>query len=418
MLRKVLRVSEWVVNVGSLALLVYIAFVLVNPHRNAFRPPARRVALKPGQTIPLAGIDWGKSHHTLVFALQTGCHFCAASAPFYTELLKKQQGSSWQAVAVLPQPVDKSMAYMRTEGYSVPVVRQMDLAAIGVSGTPTLLLVDRKGKLAKEWVGQLGASGENEVAQALGIGKVAQDEPRVLLAGIVPANLDASAGGAITPLRASQDASTEQSVGTRTVRTGQSSVDDPVRITRILAGSMDITPGGADPVTGVHYTGWTGKPFNAGGDWMKGLVVLVKNVSKKDIIAGSVEVNIPETPDNSTHHWIAHQTIDLGQIPELALYTRDGRKVKLPPAAPIRVAPGQEMKFVFASHFNSLQDSLQSKGRSVSDVTACWVLMHYFYFADGTRWAPFSGYQKPDPSSPTRYTDITVNAFLNTSSVN
>lgn len=36
MSKKVLRVSEWLINLGSLALLAYIAVVLVRPHRTAY----------------------------------------------------------------------------------------------------------------------------------------------------------------------------------------------------------------------------------------------------------------------------------------------------------------------------------------------------------------------------------------------
>lgn len=261
----------------------------------------------------------------------------------------------------MPQPVGQSIAYMRREGYSVAQVRQIDLGTIRVSGTPTLLLVDQKGHLEKQWVGELGPSGENEVADALGIGKIVEQQPPVLLAGMIPsANALSASIGRTSPAAHRQD--DEQSTGTKTVRMDHPTHDDPVVVEEILDGNTDVTPRGRNPITGAPYKSWIGKPFEANGDWIKHLVVIVKNVLSKDIIAGSIELYIPETPDNSTHHRIAHQAIGLGQTPESALYTLDGRKINQPPARPLHIGPDQRMKFVFAPIFSLCSKSFKISG--------------------------------------------------------
>ncbi len=116
MWNKASRISEWAINLGSVGLLVFIAVMLVNPPRRNHVQLSHFVALRPGRTVQIHGVDWGKAPHTLVLALQTGCHFCADSAPFYRALLK-ERAPNWQAVAVLPQPVEQSVAYMRAKGY-------------------------------------------------------------------------------------------------------------------------------------------------------------------------------------------------------------------------------------------------------------------------------------------------------------
>ncbi|HEV2396362.1 MAG TPA: hypothetical protein VGS27_05455 [Candidatus Sulfotelmatobacter sp.] len=392
MFRKVLRVSEWVVNVGSLALLVFIAVVLVGPHRNTFRVPARPAALKPGQAVPIRGIHWQKSHHTLVLALQTGCHFCAASAPFYRELLKKKQGDSWQAVAVLPQPVEKSVAYMQREGYSVPVVRQVDLPAIGVSGTPTLLLVDGKGRLEKEWVGELGPGGENEVAAALGVGKVAQSQPKVILAGMVGGPFLRERSQSTTAVSAVEPSQTKRVMF-------DYDRNAPVRIVQILEGTTDVTPRGRDAVTGLPYKPWTGKPFQAGDDWVKNIILVLENFSDKQVTAVDFHLLFPQTGTGQTPDSpVVTYTIAIGRKPDWAMYGRSGRKhtpvgMEL---EPFSIPPDQKVRIALAPFYDAIKAGVERKD-PIRVIDAVRVDAGTFYFADGTRWA-IGQFERPDPT--------------------
>src|SRR3977135_661859 len=116
----------------------------------ASKSPASNVSQRRpilvGTKISLAGIDWSKSTRTVVLALSTTCHFCSESAPFYQELQQqKQNGVS--LVAVFPQPVEDSRNYLNKLGVSITAVVQGSLASVGVSGTPTLLLIDTQGSV-------------------------------------------------------------------------------------------------------------------------------------------------------------------------------------------------------------------------------------------------------------------------------
>jgi hypothetical protein len=114
----------------------------------------RRQSIQVGTKISLPGIDWSKSTRTVVLALSTTCHFCSGSAPFYQKLQQqKQNGVS--LVAVFPQPVEDSRNYLNKLGVSVSDVVQSSLASVGVSGTPTLLLIDNQGSVTDSWVGKL-----------------------------------------------------------------------------------------------------------------------------------------------------------------------------------------------------------------------------------------------------------------------
>lgn len=111
-------------------------------------------ALQPGTKISLPGIDWSKNSRTVVLALSTTCHFCSESGPFYQKLEQQKPGTVG-LVAVLPQSVEDSRNYLNKLGVKTANLIQSSLSSIGVSGTPTLLLVDQNGALIASWVGKL-----------------------------------------------------------------------------------------------------------------------------------------------------------------------------------------------------------------------------------------------------------------------
>ena len=124
---------------------------------------SRRPSIQTGTKISLPGIDWSKSTLTVVLALSTTCHFCSESAPFYQNL-QQQKPNDVRVVAVLPQPIEDSRNYLNTLGVSVSDVVQSSLGEVGVSGTPTLLLIDNQGSVTDSWVGKLS---ESEAAQVI-----------------------------------------------------------------------------------------------------------------------------------------------------------------------------------------------------------------------------------------------------------
>lgn len=108
--------------------------------------------------MALEGVDWGANRKTVLLALQTTCHFCTESAPFYRKLSERVSGV--RIVAVLPQPVDVSRRYLSEIGVPIREVRQMRLAELKVSATPTIVLIDGSGKVERVWVGRMSHADE------------------------------------------------------------------------------------------------------------------------------------------------------------------------------------------------------------------------------------------------------------------
>ncbi|PYS89282.1 MAG: hypothetical protein DMF64_18185, partial [Acidobacteria bacterium] len=129
---------------------------------------AKPIGLKVGSTIPLAGMNWAQNKQTLLLVLRDGCHLCSDSAPFYQRLVKEQDAQSdTELAAVLPGTVADSRAYLNRLGVPIKDVRQTSLGALGISGTPTILLVNDQGVVTQAWVGRLPTDKEVEVITAL-----------------------------------------------------------------------------------------------------------------------------------------------------------------------------------------------------------------------------------------------------------
>jgi thiol-disulfide isomerase/thioredoxin len=117
----------------------------------------RRSSIQAGTKISLPGIDWTKSTRTVVLALSTTCHFCSESAHFYQKL-QQEKPNGVRLVAVFAQPVEDSRDYLNKLGVSVSDLVQSSLGSVGVSATPTLLLIDNEGSITESWMGKLSDS--------------------------------------------------------------------------------------------------------------------------------------------------------------------------------------------------------------------------------------------------------------------
>jgi len=167
-------VSRWksslevAVNVAILCVCVLIGvigvkkFLLHSPDTAALMP-------QKGTRLELAGVDWSRADRTLVMALSTQCHFCSESAGFYQRLLPAATVSKVPVVAVFPQPTNEARAYWTSQNLPLGGVdlEQAPMERIRVSGTPTLIVVDRKGLILRAWAGKLPAQGEAEVIKAI-----------------------------------------------------------------------------------------------------------------------------------------------------------------------------------------------------------------------------------------------------------
>ena len=158
---------ELVANVAIIivALLIGGVFIKRSLLDNRPQPPLKITA---GTKVPLQDVDWARNGQTLLLVLQKGCHFCAESAPFYQGLTREMESSkSTKLIAVLPQEVNVGQQYLADLKVPISEVKKINPDFLGVSGTPTLILVNNAGEVIDSWTGKLTPDKEIEVLKKL-----------------------------------------------------------------------------------------------------------------------------------------------------------------------------------------------------------------------------------------------------------
>jgi hypothetical protein len=123
-----------------------------------------------GQKVNLSGVNWSPTRPTLVMALATYCHFCIDSTSFYQKLTAQHRAhpNSANLVAVFPQDTGEGRKFAATYHLKPDQILSSPLDALGVAGTPTLLLVGTDGTVKREWIGRLSPQQEQTVIDSLG----------------------------------------------------------------------------------------------------------------------------------------------------------------------------------------------------------------------------------------------------------
>ncbi len=160
---------EVITNLAILIVAVLLAIILLKEHILPKPRPTRHAGISVGSLVQLPGVSWNVKDKTLVLGLNTQCRYCAESSSFYrtlTEALANNKGA--QIIAVFPQPTSESTDCLKKRHIEVSSLVQRDLSSLQMPGTPTLLLVDRAGRVVKKWFGKLNSDQEATVWSALG----------------------------------------------------------------------------------------------------------------------------------------------------------------------------------------------------------------------------------------------------------
>jgi thioredoxin-related protein len=155
-------------NLAIIILAVVIVGMYVRTH--VTQPALNQPSVKVGDQFgTIKGVNWARHEQTLILALKRGCRFCQDSNPFYKRLVdpKNSQGLNPGFVAVFPDDRLSVEQYLQAEGLAVESAPDVSLEAYKVYATPTLILVDREGRVLKQWVGMLSPKQEQDVINTL-----------------------------------------------------------------------------------------------------------------------------------------------------------------------------------------------------------------------------------------------------------
>jgi hypothetical protein len=182
-MEKILRLAQLCAYISVVVLSSVVVFTLLRSHEvrtssgqtidsatplaNPTKPsPSSREEVN-GKVVPLHGVDWEANGTTLVMYISTGCHFCQESTPFYQRLTAVKGHGKVKLIAVLPQSVEESTKYLHEHGIKVDQVLSASLTSIGVTATPTLMMVSENGVVFDSWRGKLNDDRQNELLAKL-----------------------------------------------------------------------------------------------------------------------------------------------------------------------------------------------------------------------------------------------------------
>jgi hypothetical protein len=161
-------------KIANLAIIFAVVVFLVVVVRGGLlrqsipaHPPAPTSAtVQIGSTISLPGIQFPAGQDSLLLNISSACHFCKDSLPFYKQLTAQLKGRV-NIIAVLPEAQPEAESFITNAGLKGVRVVSAKLSTIGVHATPTLLLVDPKGKVKAAWVGELDSDHQRQLISAV-----------------------------------------------------------------------------------------------------------------------------------------------------------------------------------------------------------------------------------------------------------
>ena len=201
--------------------------------------------------------------------------------------------------------------------------------------------------------------------------------------------------------------------GEKTVEVEPQHQTNPVEVARIVIGAQEVQCGlwmprrQRQPIV----------PVAAGEDWLRSMVVYLSNRSDQTIVFAQLLLSFPETGDGSQSAPIRTEHIQLGRIPpNVTSLDKQGKPVVQPPAAALAFAPGEALAVKIGDY---LQDTNTSDAPTpLSQLSKCLIAKGTFFFANGMRWAGWSGFSVPDPMQPAKFKKLPDDYFPGDPSAN
>lgn len=152
-----------------LLVIVVIAGLLVQGYVRRSWQARQSQAAQETALASIPRINLGDHQKTLVLLLNVDCGFCFRSLPFYQRVMQASavNGNRTQIVALFPNAETEVSTYITRNKLTCRYLHGVDFSKFRVSGTPTILLADKDGKIVRSWEGQLPTEQENEVLQAI-----------------------------------------------------------------------------------------------------------------------------------------------------------------------------------------------------------------------------------------------------------
>lgn len=142
----------------NIAVLLVAVAAISSLATNYFRRPSHPTLVAGLQTGAVLGTIPSLDGHnnTLLVALNTNCSFCKESLPLYRKLIEANKSNkTFRIVAIFPDSPEEVKSYVRANDFAVDTIGEVKLGSLGISGIPSLILLNRNGKVDDFWIGKL-----------------------------------------------------------------------------------------------------------------------------------------------------------------------------------------------------------------------------------------------------------------------
>jgi hypothetical protein len=162
-----MRHLERITYIALLVTCLIASAVLVR--NNFFARGSATSGPKIGARVAIPSLSWAPPDTYVVLALSSRCRFCLESVPFYQSLSswKERKHADLKLVVVSAEPTGVTETFLRSNRITVDAVVSYPLQNLGISGTPTLMIVDSGGILRAVHDGKLEPNDQAEVIARL-----------------------------------------------------------------------------------------------------------------------------------------------------------------------------------------------------------------------------------------------------------
>jgi thiol-disulfide isomerase/thioredoxin len=106
-----------------------------------------------GERLTIPNVDWAQNKKSLVFFLKKDCPYCTSSAGFYRQLVEDATRRNVKCVAVFPNTPEEARKYLQYIELPIDNIHTGSLGDYKISGTPTVLFVDKNAIVRSVWIG-------------------------------------------------------------------------------------------------------------------------------------------------------------------------------------------------------------------------------------------------------------------------
>jgi thiol-disulfide isomerase/thioredoxin len=168
------KIVDSLVSVATL-IIAGCAVWLVAGKAGLVEPPPTQGSAQPapyeiGEAVStIKGVDFTAAEKTVLVVIKSNCPYCTASSPFYRRLLEEKEArkASVQIVFAASQSDTQIADYLSQNELPNSSILRLQPGELKIRGTPTLLVVDKAGRVQSFWLGQLPEQQEKSMIEAV-----------------------------------------------------------------------------------------------------------------------------------------------------------------------------------------------------------------------------------------------------------